>query len=376
MSQLSAAVVTTRPNLPVSRLTIDGEVLDSSILVKLHVTKAVGRHDDAKISLLWPTTKSADIERKPITFSYGSGTHSGRFHGYVYATEKEQQFQKQPLTTIHCLGATWPMRRVEPRLFVNRTAQQILDEVTRPHGLSARVDESNYTFPRLAQTAGTDWEVVLELGSRLGMLTTSSNGVVRLVNPFSEISKRVPSKRLEKSTQVMDPEFLNLMDFSPTNSVTTNREHLQPTFGYFGSDGSVTTYVPDCDPADMAVLSNRYVPDAPTALQHVEAMTRWNNFNQRAAARVRGDGSVNPGDPVSVNTGVSSTIVDDYDGMWLVASVAHIIDSKSFYTSLNLVRDEYRRPVFNTDYQRFWERDNRLLPSLSLVNGKWVSSWR
>lgn len=376
MSQLSAAVATTRPNLPVSRLTIGGQVLDETILVKLRLTRSAWNHDEAKIHMLWPTKAATDIERQPVTFSYGSGATLGRFYGYVYSTEKAQQFQQQTLTTVHCLGVTWSMRRVQPRVFTGRTAEQVLSDLVLPHGLGQHVDPDEYAFPRLAQARQTDWEMVSEVARRMGMLPVTTSGVVRLINPFSEISKRLPFRRLEKSTQVMDPQFLNLLDFTPTNTVTTNREHLQPTFGYFNSDGSVTTQVPDCDDQDMVALCHEYVPDKLSAERHIESMARWNSFSEVAEARIRGDGSLSPGDPVSVNTGVSSSMVDNYDGMWLVTSVSHNIDSKAFYTSLKLVRDKYRRPLTAGEYQPFWEQDRRLVPSLRLIDGKWSSSWR
>jgi hypothetical protein len=105
-------------------------------------------------------------------------------------------------------------------------------------------------------------------------------------------------------------------------------------------------------------------------------MTRWNLLSHYAEARVRGDGAVNPGDTVSVRTGPSSTVVDDYDGMWFVTAVEHRIDSKSFQTNLRLARDKYRELDGSKPHRRFWAGDPNMLPQLSLVDGKWASNWR
>ena len=110
MTELSASFVSTRPNLPVSAITVDGTVLEEVVPIGITVSQAAGKHDSAEIVVLWPSTNSADIERKTVTFTFGRGKTSAVFRGYVYSVEKAQNFQKQIVTTITCLGLTWPLR--------------------------------------------------------------------------------------------------------------------------------------------------------------------------------------------------------------------------------------------------------------------------
>jgi hypothetical protein len=375
--QVNASLASTRPALPVSRLTIDGKAVDNAVFVELTVSKKVNQHDSAEISILWATTAAPDIERKTISFTYGERNRAATFYGYVYSTEKAQEFQKQTITRVSCLGATWVMRSVGPRLFANRTAQSMCEELVRPHGLGVRVPATaTYVYPRFAQVDHTDWEALCEVAHLSGLYAAPQNGVVRLVDPVAELSVRSPWRQYNKSTTLLDPADIGLLDFSPANSVTTNRAHLQPAFSYFGSDGSLKTYVPTCDPVDVTQVPGRYVPDPKAAEQMIATMTQWNSLNQSAEARVRGDGTVNPGDTVSVRTGPSSTVVDDYDGMWFVSAVEHRIDSKSFQTNLKLARDKYRELDGSKPHRRFWAGDPNMLPQLSLVDGKWASNWR
>lgn len=375
--QVNASLASTRPALPVSRLTVDGRVVDNAVFVELKVSKRVDHHDAAEVAIIWPTTASPDIERKTISFTYGTGSRASTFYGYVYSTEKAQQFQKQTITTLHCLGTTWALRNVGPRLLVDRTALSACQEIVRPHALGVRVaDSATYKFPRLAQVAQTDWEMVCEVAHLSGLYVTSTNGVIRLVNPMEELEGRSPHRRFTKSTTLLDPADVSLLDFNPVNSVTTNRAYLQPSFSYFGSDNSVKTYVPKCDPVDVTQVPGRYVPDPKAAAHVIETMTRWNSINQSAEARVRGDGSVVPGDTVSVHTGVSNTVVDDYDGMWFVSAVEHKLDSKLFQTFMKLSRDKYRSVDTSKPHKRFWASDPNLLPQVKVVDGRWVSNWR
>ena len=375
--QVNASLASTRPALPVSRLTVGGRQIDNAVFVELKVSKRVNHHDAATVSVLWPTTAAERIERQTISFTYGTGSRASTFYGYVYSTEKDQQFQKQTVVTLHCLGTTWALRSVGPRLLVDRTALSACQEIVRPHALGVRVtDSATYKFPRLAQVGQTDWEMVCDIAQMSGLHVTSTNGVIRLVNAMEELAARSPHRRFTKSTTLLDPADVSLIDFNPVNSVTTNRAHLQPSFSYFGSDKSVKTYVPDCDPVDITQVPERYVPDPRAAAQMIETMTRWNSLNQSAEARVRGDGSLVPGDTVSISTGVSNTVVDDYDGMWFVLSVEHKIDSKAFQTYMKLSRDEYRSVDTSKPHKRFWASDPNLLPQVKVVDGRWVSNWR
>jgi hypothetical protein len=267
--QVNASLASTRPALPVSRLTIDGKAVDNAVFVELTVSKKVNQHDSAEVSILWPTTAAPDIERKTISFTFGERNRAATFYGYVYSTEKAQEFQKQTTTKVVCLGSTWVMRSVGPRLFANRTAQSICEELVRPHKLGVRVPAtSTYVYPRLAQVDQTDWETLCDVAYLSGLHAAPQNGVVRLVNPVEELEARSPWRRYNKSTTLLDPADISLLDFKPVNSVTTNRAHLQPAFSYFGNDGSLKTYVPDCDPVDVVQVPGKYVPD-PTSADHM-----------------------------------------------------------------------------------------------------------
>ena len=376
MTELSASFVSTRPNLPVSQITVDGEVLEEVVPVEVTVSQAAGKHDSAELVVLWPSTNSAAIERKPVTFTFGRGRTSAVFRGYVYSVEKSQGFQKQVVTTITCLGLTWPMRTITPRMFSAAAGSAIAAEVVRPHQLGVTVDaDDGYTFPRAAQVNETDWEFLHEMAHSMGMVLVSRDGVVRLVNPIAALSKGTPSRNLTKTTNLLDDPDSNLFEFTPLATVTTERRFLRPTFGYFGSDHSVRTHVPDAEAADVVQALHRVVPDSSTADHLIKTSARWNDYNETADARVRGDGGLGPGDTVAVRTGIPA-VVDNYDGMWFVMAASHKVDSKTFQTSLRLSRDAYRRPSDTQAVRPYWIGDDRLFPTTSLANGRWVSSWR
>lgn len=378
MSQqpVAASIVSTRPALPVGRLTIGGRQMDTVVFIEVSVTKRAGSHDMAQLTMLWPTVSAPEIERSTISFSYGEGNRSETFKGYVYSVQKSQGFKSQVLVTITCLGPTWAMRSVTPRI-LSGTASSVLSTLVAPHALGHRSPADAYVYPRIAQVTQSDWEMVGQLAHLSGNHPVSTDGVVRLVDAVAELDKKAPARQYTKSTNLLEPGDMGLLDFSPTASVTTHKHHLQPTFSYFGTDNQIRTYVPkDADPVDVGAFPGMYVPDSVSADHFVSVQNRWNSQSHTGEARVRGDGAVGPGDTIAVSTGISGTVVDDYDGMWFVVGVEHKIDSKMFQTNLKLSRDRYRPVDQRRPVRRYWSEDSRQVPSLTLSGSGWVSNWR
>jgi hypothetical protein len=199
-----------------------------------------------------------------------------------------------------------------------------------------------------------------------------------------------------------------LLEWSATTQSLDIRQNIRPSFGFFDgaspatsqrstSDGIQSSF-PQGGPSDGTAFQTTSVATAGSTNANLVSPYRmrtdtpvhdrgmadtyseaWQNradfWNEHATARINGNASLPPGVNISVQVSGTPNGRNDYDGVWLVRGVKHVLTHTSFQTLLDLARDRTVLPV-NANHQWFWNtpRGNPKVIRDPMTN-KWKSSW-
>lgn len=357
--------------VPVTEVVIGDGVTPEISVESMRMTEEAGQHQEVTLTALWPVLDPSRYKDETISFLWGQ--KRVRFDGYINRITKDQGFQAQPLVTISCIGASWPLSDGAPRFWAQKTTSEIVQSLCEPHGIGTDLDDHEYVWPVVAQTSESDWGMIKKLAGKIGYIAFVHDGVVRVMDP-RKVFETAPLYHLEKSTHLFTSEQL-LLDWTPTDTSSDDRTIAKPKLGWFGGDNEVKFVNPDAD--DFA--TGLYIDTSAKAQLiegYLESSTEF--WQQTASARIRG-GTINtPGVTVNVVTGLTGSARDVNDGLWFVKGVVHDLDRRTFQTSLKLIRDKDRGyAASDSTFRGFnYYRSSRPTPKLYRVNGRWVSSWR
>lgn len=376
MSTVKVALPQSRTAPLVSAIEIDGVADETMVVRSMELEHTPGNHSVANIRITTVTKNVVDYKTLPVFFRFGSYPRYGYFWGYVQSATKAQPFKDGVSVSLGCYGYTFKMRTSGPRFWSNSSPRAILQTLTSDHGLGVYYDDPQFTVSRMAQTEETDWQMAnraAHAGSR--MLCPWNGGVLRAVDPVVELSKNTSMGVYEKSTNVLDPPELSLMDFTAGSEDDNDPREMLPAYSYFAADSSVKKVKPSGDRVDLAHVTNKYV-DSENSSQRINYVSKQvSEIDDYATARIRGDGVILPGTVIGISTGTSKySNTDSTDGLWFVAGVRHKADETLFQTELRLMRDKFR-PNNDTRYEPL-RGDRRSDPRMVLSNGEWVSTWR
>lgn len=377
MTVTKAAVTQSRTPPVVSPVTIDGILDDSSLIRSLEINHSAGKHSYASVKLTTSTKDVSQYMGSTISFRYGVYPRYGYFNGYVHRPGKSQPFKDQVEVGLECLGYTFQMRTSSPRLWRNTSPKQIMQSLLTDHRLGLYYEDPRYLLSRMAQTDESDWQMLIAAATEGSRLVCPWNGgVIRAVDPITELEKGSVHAVYEKSSNTLDPPELSLMDFSAFSEDDSSPQDMVPQFSYFSSDNEVKTVDPAGIPDESKVRKTKSYVNGDSEAQRLSYIAnRYASIEDHATARIRGDGTVLPGTVVGISTGTPKfTNTDNMDGRWFVTEVRHQADESLFQTHLAMMRDQYR-PVSNARYEPL-RGDKRAEPRLSVSNGEWVSSWR
>ena len=203
--------------------------------------------------------------------------------------------------------------------------------------------------------------------------------MVRYIDPLRTLQSTLPSAHFIKGDDVTDTSR-QLYSFTPTSISKNTRNVLKPCFGFFLNDVATvdTPLVLPYRFETELVVKNREMADVYRTAWERQT-TLW---TQEAKARVLGNPRIQPGQVVTIDLNGPHTvqvkdISNDYNGQWLVLSVAHSITNNSFQTELSLARPDQVKAPANTHYRQYWGAAGK--PTVKLESAgstkRWVSSW-
>ena len=351
---------------PLQGLTIDDELV-SLVPQALELKQTPGAHETMTLSVLLPTIDTSEFTDSSIYFEWGPNNQP--FAGYIRSVQNVQDFQKQPMLRIECMGVSWEMSSGTPTFYTNRTGPSMIEEVVTRNKLGCVVDDHWYSWPRKAQTTQSDWRFINDLADDLGYYLVVTDGVVRVMDPIRALDVQAPVADLLKASDLLSNEQI-LLDFTPSVVSEKDRMVSPPKAGFFQEDGSVGFINPD----SVIFNSGTFLADSMRAKVYEETLIKSRDtWIYTATCRTKGKSFFHPGQVVNVVSGGSDTVVNADDGLWFIVSAVHSLNAETYQTSLGLARDHSRpRKGSNT----FWGGLNHAQPQFSKINGRWVSTWR
>lgn len=381
-------------NIPIRAINVNG-IVYPVVTREATIIRGVNQHDTIELSLLIsgtiqfdgkvripldansPSSGTQDVDiqtlnRQPVSFVYGVSPQTEQFIGYVTAVTPEEKFKEGMNFKLSLTGASVVLQRVIRRFETLVTVPQAISNRVDARWLGFVGDTHDYQWPAIAQTAGTDWQMIVALAARIGWLIFTWGAVVRAQNPLL-LFKQFPFTTLSSADDLLETDR-KLMDFTPTQKSADLLDVQGVEVFYFDNSGNVATMQ-----QTMTASNPQWLPYTETPVTNREEAqvlidsanndpSRW---EQQAVARVQGDASFYPGLIVNVASGISNS---DFNGRWLIVKVTHSMNRTAFQTELLLVRP-LTIPIYDaSSFQHFWDRRGIPRPTVFLRDGTWFSS--
>lgn len=281
------------------------------------------------------------------------------------------------LTRVYCLGASYLMKSKYSRVWENVTLAEIGTELSDKYQFSISVPNDSYRFPRLVQSAESDWSFLVNTAKALGYSTIADNSHIHIWDRYKAVSRRRSYNALYTLRGMYgnpSPQPGQIMKFDGTiGAVTTNGSKTYDTAYVLDKTGNVIS-VSNASVEKQSGLgvpvgtrfTNTYSVNADSyemGQRLVEGELR-NKFPFSASVDVVGDPSIQPGGIVNINEYNSQ-----FDGFWYVTGVRHEISQSTMASFVNIVKDSFggttSDPVVTSMYAS--------PPDAVLRNSKWIS---
>jgi phage protein D len=369
----------TRGRVPVFRPMLNGAEFE--VTVKEMVVQ-LGDHAHDAVIMSCTSSTLTDTEGmldSAISFYYGQAPRTELFCGYVVGVTLGKAGQGNLTFTLTLLGATQPMQKGSTRFWLKRTVPSVVEVLAAYNGLGFTAHVHTHLWDSIAQTEESDWQEAVKLTKRLGWSLFNRQGVLLCHDPNELMRSQGAYTRLVSSDQsenTIANEDRRLIEFTPSEKSDEVPQSMGAQIAFFTDNGDVQVTKEIGNFKEYKFITEAVIRNATEAAIYTEAAkSRMMEWKQRADARMWGDADIYPGMCVDVVTANRAYLRAKYDGRWVVQAVQHKMDTSQYQTNLRLVRPGSDTQITNQPYKSFWQALSRPYPTLSLQDGKWVSSW-
>lgn len=268
--------------------------------------------------------------------------------GYVYNGDNITQATVKRNFLLRGVGASFPLKEGGNKIWKNKTAPEIVQDICKQHKLKAVVDKSNVRFGMQSLVGTTKWEKVQELANRIGFhahisgTTLYFQRIDKLIDQFMSV---IPVMSYNDGTiqpdivfeaQTLDHfkakvgDLLELGDYSKKDKVIhgidpiTAKSHThtaKPT----KVGKNVRTNVVE---ALFKEVSTAVVAETKSlAKELAEGLAHLARFSIHGEGKGQGDPRIAPYRTIEIN-GTGS----DTDGFWVIKRVEHFVTYDGRYT--------------------------------------------
>ena len=368
----------TKGRVPIFRPLLNGEEFEITVQEAGFMLSDFA-HDVATLSCSSSTiTETDDFIDSTISFLYGQAPRTEMFCGYITNVKVTQAGKGNLSFDLALFGVTRSMQVGQPRYWSNKTIPSAIQGMCYQRGLGFYSHDQPFIWKALAQTEETDWRLAGNLIRRIGWSLFNRYGVVMCYDP-NELFMNSGSYATLRSAQDRDFDFTEdrrLIEFNPAEVSDEVPENLGAKVAYFTDRGDVQITTQQGSFKNLRFVTQHTIRNADEATLYANAAAhRIEEWNQSAEARIWGDTDIYPGMCVDVITSDPRYYRDKYNGRWLVRAVSHKMDIQQFQTMLHLVRPFSTAPITQDPYASFWAKAGKARPTLSITEGKWLSSW-
>lgn len=117
----------------------------------------------------------------------------GEWYGHVYSGEELTQATLKRNTIVRGIGSSFPLKKGGNKIWKNKTAPEVVQDICKEHGIKAVVDDSKVRFGMQSLVGLTQWEKIQELADRIGFharmegATLYFQRIDSLIDQFSSI---------------------------------------------------------------------------------------------------------------------------------------------------------------------------------------------
>ena len=268
--------------------------------------------------------------------------------GYVYNGDNTTQATVSRNVMIRGVGASFPLKEGGNKIWKNKTAPEIVQDICKQYKLKAVVDKSNVRFGMQSLVGITKWEKIQELANRIGFqvyvdgTTLYFQRIDRLIDQFMSVipvlsyNDGAVSSEIMLDAQTLDHFTAKIGDLSENGSyIKANKtiHGIDPTTGKSHSHTSRPTKVgknvrTNIVEALFNEVSTSVVAETKFLAKELsEGMAHLARFSLHGEGKGQGDPRISPYKTVEINGTGTET-----DGFWVIKSVEHFVTYDGRYT--------------------------------------------
>lgn len=274
----------------------------------------------------------------PFLIKWKTDNAENKFYGYIYEVSPLTERGKNREVLVKGIGATLGAKETVNKIWVNKTAPQIVEEIAKKLKLKPNITPNNVVFSQQSMLNHTYWEKIQELARRIGYVA-QVYGTELNFHPIDVMIDKsmttVPIYFFKDAESLRFTELLEhtLDEFRPTvgdvtvTSMFGKREkvmssidpYTSKTFEYSSSPTSwksLRTSVKD--PLFKESLTTTIASTPAMARALTEAHSKLSRYSIFAEGKGQGDPRVAPYRTVEVRGTGEFT-----DGYWVVTKVEH-----------------------------------------------------
>jgi phage protein D len=315
------------------------------------ITESEFSHDVAVLKY-WSGDIDSDAlaSGMPMLMTYGRPGGFRTFYGYVnHPTRTNNNLASSTMSdrnavTITCVGASWPMKQTDTKVFTNTTCSAVVAQIAALFNLAANIVPDTTVWPSLQMGGMSYWQFCVTLAQKIGY-TFYCNGIQLVFKPRTTNGVNLASLAAVYDYRV-NPA--SLVDFTPTTGTSSpqggqlanrqlagiNPRTLQPIFSQVSGVPTsqvlgTTMETPPFNLTQHDVVTSQAESDA-----NVNGAAANNQLYITATATATGNAFISQGSIVYVQNANGSQ-----NGLWFVTSAKHALNAINYVTYLTLGRD-------------------------------------
>jgi hypothetical protein len=357
------------------------QVLYSSVL-EYELSLSENKHDLLVITITGLPPKSlTDYIGAAVRFFVGSSQgRKQEFTGYISYTEplmnnKDGFINKSPiqLARLYCIGASYSMKEIRSKVWDYPSLTDIINDFTARYRFSVDYPKETYRPVRLVQSMESDWVFLNKVCKTFGLSFTLHGTHLHIWNKDKATGRLASYHRAFTSARTQSNQPFSVLNFEGTlGRVAASANSSKATMTVLDSQNNIHTVTSDgteYNPGDPSLIKlfKKPVYSSASSLEEgtriIDSIDK-SNYVYNANIRVLYGAGAVPGGILDLD-GYSS----DFDGLWYITDVKHIIKSENYVTELVVAKDsKYEQSPFLSLTKNF------MAPPISkLISDKWVA---
>jgi hypothetical protein len=328
--------------------------------VKIDFTEESGMHDLLTMQFsvanyAWIKTLKTGI---PVKFSFSQGSYSREWVGYVSNVTTHTAGQLQEIMEVHCIGATFPLKERDSKVFTNVSIPNAVQQIVEQFGFKFIGEDNGVIFDQITIAGHSYWEWLQEQAKKIGYGIVV-DGLAFIFKPldkiiYSGVTSLPTFAMFGKGTGINNMQDDRTLDWLQVK----NGEHIEsgPNSRAVKNLGGVspiseTAITSTSNPNDVGTPVRDITADvlfSQVSQEHVsnssihaeilaQGAAQNSRFNMPAKLKGQGDPRIRLLSPVAV-LGTS----DLNDGIWIVKKASHHFSSNHNYqVDLDIVTDGF-----------------------------------